>query len=829
MEIPRRRVLYFILIGATLAVAGFFIWLGSGNILLHHITGVGNILPATATVHASPAPLHWTESAGLGAIAPACASSSGGICFGASPGVTISWTDGMAGINSTSIWVCPLSSGCSDALNWFRVAAFLPPQGSFDWVAPNPRLNPSFNTTYAIFVFEDSAVAEIMIGEQLSFHGSGQDIVTTPASCCAANMGQSCSAVANACGRSDSGTIQCNGTCSVSSTPNPAGYGNACTSSANACGVTNSGTQTCSGGSDTLSCSASAPANPGGYGNACNPANVCGATNSGSLTCGGGSNTLFCSVSAPANPSPAITTGCTSAANACGMTSPGTYVCSGGGLASSCNAVTPSNLLCPPTVNAGLGHTVFVGTSHAHGGASASQPGGGSPSCSWSWVSTPSGAPGLSGQSCTGVTYTPNALGNYTLRLTATNGVTSASADVTDITQNRPPVLNAIGNKTVNEGVNLSFTVTATDPDGTTPTLSLTRTGGLPLGTSFNAATGVFTWTPSFTQSGTYTGFVFSAPDGSLTTSETIQITVNNVFNYSLSMPDVSVRRGQSQAVNATITLLAGAPEDIFITNITGLPIAGVSVSYNPASRVCQPNSTCTIQLTFSADNTASVASNSLVVNATNLGPSAPLNISNPFTLNILNAPLVLNSCSVSNPTPKAGEQVNWNATVSGGNGVYTYDWSGSGHPEINGRTGNPLPTTYLTTGSRTGRVQVRSGDGQDTGVQFCDTVNVQEGIIEFTATPQVLNPGEATELHWNTDGFDANECTMTQTSGTNKGTVPAKCNPPNCPDTKDTDIPLVTTTYTLQCTNTANGHTDQKTATVEVRPPPNIHERPPR
>lgn len=121
----------------------------------------------------------------------------------------------------------------------------------------------------------------------------------TISSCCAGNSGSACSATsaANSCGQTATnyGTIQCNGSCSVSAPAvpgNPANYGNACTSAANACGQTNSGTIQCNG-----TCSASTPGNPANYGNACtSSANACGQTNSGTIQCDGS-----CSASAPSD------------------------------------------------------------------------------------------------------------------------------------------------------------------------------------------------------------------------------------------------------------------------------------------------------------------------------------------------------------------------------------------------------------------------------------------------------------------------------------------------------------------------------------------------
>ena len=90
---------------------------------------------------------------------------------------------------------------------------------------------------------------------------------------------------------------------------------------------------------------------------------------------------------------------------------------------------------------------------------------------------------------------------------------------------NSPPVMNPIGDKTVNEGQQLQFTVTGIDPDGDTLTYSAT---GLPTGAQLNSATGEFTWIPNYNQAGTYT-VTFTVSDGSLTDSKAANITVINI------------------------------------------------------------------------------------------------------------------------------------------------------------------------------------------------------------------------------------------------------------------------------------------------------------
>ncbi|MCB9813824.1 hypothetical protein H6784_00250 [Candidatus Nomurabacteria bacterium] len=83
--------------------------------------------------------------------------------------------------------------------------------------------------------------------------GSASVNITVAAPACVANAGTPCTSAANACGTTQQGTIQCNGSCSVGAPANPAGLGSLCSSAANICGLTTPGTQQCNG-----SCSATA-------------------------------------------------------------------------------------------------------------------------------------------------------------------------------------------------------------------------------------------------------------------------------------------------------------------------------------------------------------------------------------------------------------------------------------------------------------------------------------------------------------------------------------------------------------------------------------------
>lgn len=117
-------------------------------------------------------------------------------------------------------------------------------------------------------------------------------------------------------------------------------------------------------------------------------------------------------------------------------------------------------------------------------------------------------------------------------RVTGFSGVEAsvpfASNTVTVGSLNAAPVLAAIGPKSIDENQTLQFTVSATDPDLTIPSLLASP---LPPNAAFvdsGNGHGLFTFTPSFTQAGVY-NITFTADDGEATDIEVVQITVNNV------------------------------------------------------------------------------------------------------------------------------------------------------------------------------------------------------------------------------------------------------------------------------------------------------------
>ncbi len=186
--------------------------------------------------------------------------------------------------------------------------------------------------------------------------------------------------------------------------------------------------------------------------------------------------------------------------------------------------------------------------------------------------------------------WTPAAgqTGNYpNVTVTATdNGSPAQSASqsftITVGNVNRPPVLAAIGNQTVNEGQLLSFTASASDPDGNA--ISFTA-GNLPAGatlTDNHDGTAAFDWTPSFSQAGSYTNVTITATDNgspAQSASRSFTITVGNV-----NRPPVLGAIGNQTASEAqllSIPVSASDPDgDALVFTGSGLP-AGATLTDN--------------------------------------------------------------------------------------------------------------------------------------------------------------------------------------------------------------------------------------------------------
>ena len=146
---------------------------------------------------------------------------------------------------------------------------------------------------------------------------------------------------------------------------------------------------------------------------------------------------------------------------------------------------------------------------------------------------------------------------------------------------NRAPVLLPIGDRVTRIGDSLAFTVQASDPDGTIPSLGVsTLPSGASVAKSTNGlvAVGQFDWTPAAGQYGIYP-LIFSAGDGELTAQERIRIFVGNIgepadtngIPRSLSGRSVLIEEVAAETGDATARIvwptLPGIAYDIYYTD----------------------------------------------------------------------------------------------------------------------------------------------------------------------------------------------------------------------------------------------------------------------
>ena len=195
-------------------------------------------------------------------------------------------------------------------------------------------------------------------------------------------------------------------------------------------------------------------------------------------------------------------------------------------------------------------------------------------------------------------TFAPNAVHIYRISLS-------------DQGTNNTPVLASIGNKSVSENSSLSFSVSATDADSNTILYSAT---GLPTGATFTGQT--FSWTPGYTQAGTYQ-VTFTASDGTASDSETITITVSNINRTPVlaSIGDKSVNENSTLSFSVSAT---DADGDTITYSVQSLPSGAVfaSQTFTWTPGYTQAG---THQVTFTASDGTALDSETITITVNNV------------------------------------------------------------------------------------------------------------------------------------------------------------------------------------------------------------------
>ena len=302
----------------------------------------------------------------------------------------------------------------------------------------------------------------------------------------------------------------------------------------------------------------------------------------------------------------------------------------------------------------------------------------------------PSGAAFAAGSGNTtgALTWTPgySEAGSYTVTFTASNvlsGSTNTAITVSNV--DRAPVMTSPATVSVDENQPLTVNVSASDLDG--DAISSLTASGLPSGAAFAAGsgntTGTLTWTPGYSQAGSYT--VTFAANNALSGSSSTVITVNNVDRapYVTAPPTAGVAVGNSLTLNITAGDLDG--DTIGSLTASGVP-SGATFAAGPG------NTTGTLTwapadsdigdhaVTFTATNglTAS-ATTTITVHGMNHPPvvTAPATLTEetltPFTLNVTASDADGEAIASLTASPLPGDAT---FTAGAGNASGTMSWT---------------------------------------------------------------------------------------------------------------------------------------------------------
>jgi hypothetical protein len=234
--------------------------------------------------------------------------------------------------------------------------------------------------------------------------------------------------------------------------------------------------------------------------------------------------------------------------------------------------------------------------------------------------------------------FPQNALGAYTLNITASNGVSSATQVFTLIVAD-PPLVTSSASTTFTVGKAGSFKVATSA--GVPAATTLKETGKLPAGVTFMAARGVLSGTPLAGAAGTYP-FTITASNASGSTVQNFTLTVDQapVFKSAASATFILGQPGTS-----LVKTIGTLPETL--STLAALPttLGNFHLSDNgdgTATLTGTPTATGTIQFTITASNT--VVNNTIAGGAVSSSPTTK----QLFTLKVIAGFTSANTASIT-------------------------------------------------------------------------------------------------------------------------------------------------------------------------------------
>jgi hypothetical protein len=177
--------------------------------------------------------------------------------------------------------------------------------------------------------------------------------------------------------------------------------------------------------------------------------------------------------------------------------------------------------------------------------------------------------------------------GTHPITFTASNGVGTPASQSFTLTVDEAPAITSANTASFNLNAPSSFTVTATG----FPTPTLSQTGALPTGITFDAATGVLSGTPAAGSGGVYP-LVFTASNG-IGTAATQNFTLHVVDGPAITSPNtitftvgtagtftVTATGSPTPTLSETGALPGGVTFDAATGVLSGTPAAGTGGSY---------------------------------------------------------------------------------------------------------------------------------------------------------------------------------------------------------------------------------------------------------
>jgi sugar lactone lactonase YvrE len=315
--------------------------------------------------------------------------------------------------------------------------------------------------------------------------------------------------------------------------------------------------------------------------------------------------------------------------------------------------------------------------------------------------------------------------GTYSLTLTASNGIGTNATQSFTLTIDQAPAITSASSATFTVGTAGTFTVTATGY----PAPTLSETGTLPSGITFNAPTGVLSGTPAAGTGGTY-NLTFTASNGTPTNAtQSFTLTVDQA-------PAITSAASTIFTVGAAGTLMVTA---------SGYPTASLSESGALPSGVSftnNGNGTATL-----AGTPASGAAGSYPITFTASNGVNPI-ATQSFTLTVQNAPTAITLSPSSLPAGTVGSRYSQTLTASGGTAPYTYSVTSGALPSgLTLTLAGVLSGTPTAGGSFSFTIQAKDKNG-NTGTQAY-TLIINAPTI--TLSPTSLTAGTVGRSYYQT------------------------------------------------------------------------------